>query len=116
MKHNRPPLTGIFAVEVAPQAAGAGECLLRGAASLGVRPTVVQGGRPVLEVHLFDFDGGLYGRHLRVDFLHKLRDEEKYADLATLKRQIALDVENAKAFFHRLDAKHAKERQASEKG
>ena len=116
MKHNRAPLTGIFAVEVAAQAAGAGERLLRGAASLGVRPTVVQGGRPVLEVHLFDFDGGLYGRHLRVDFLHKLRDEEKYADLATLKRQIALDVENAKAFFHRQDAKHAKERQVSEKG
>lgn len=116
MKHNRPPLTGIFAVEVAAQAAGAGERLLRGAASLGVRPTVVQGGRPVLEVHLFDFDGGLYGRHLRVDFLHKLRDEEKYADLATLKRQIALDVENAKAFFHRQDAESAKGRQASEKG
>ena len=60
--------------------------VMRGAASLGVRPTVVQGGRPVLEVHLIDFSGDLYGRHLRVDFHHKLREEEKYSDLATLTR------------------------------
>lgn len=95
MKHNRPPLTGIFAVEVS----GVGDSVLRGAASLGVRPTVTQRGRPVLEVHLLDFDGALYGRHLRVEFLHKFRDEEKYADLATLTRQIALDVENVRAYF-----------------
>lgn len=116
MKHNRPPLTGIFAVEVAVQAAAAGGRRLRGVASLGVRPTMVQGGRPVLEVHLFDFDGDLYGRHLRVDFLRKLRDEEKYADLVTLTRQIALDVEDAKAFFHRQDAKRATDTQVSERG
>ena len=104
MKHNRPPLTGIFAVEVA----GVGDRALRGVASLGVRPTVKQQGQPVLEVHLFDFDEPLYGRHVRVDFLRKFRDEEKYADLATLARQIALDVENARAFFNRQDAKTAK--------
>jgi riboflavin kinase/FMN adenylyltransferase len=101
MKHNRPPLTGIFAVSVA----GAGDQPLRGVASLGVRPTVKAQGAPVLEVHLFDFDEDLYRRHLRVDFHHKLRDEEKYADLATLTRQIGRDVENAKAFFSRHDAK-----------
>ena len=106
MKHNRPPLTGIFAVEVS----GAGDHPLRGVASLGVRPTVKQQGQPVLEVHVFDFDDELYGRHLRVDFLHKFRDEEKYADLATLTRQIALDVENAKMFFRRGDAGLVKER------
>jgi riboflavin kinase/FMN adenylyltransferase len=48
-------------------------------------------GKPVLEVHLFDFTGELYGAHLRVEFLAKLRDEEKYADLDTLKAQIARD-------------------------
>jgi riboflavin kinase/FMN adenylyltransferase len=101
MKHNRPPLTGIFAVELA----GVGGRPLRGVASLGVRPTVRQQGAPVLEVHLFDYDAELYGRHVRVSFLHKFRDEEKYSDLATLTRQIALDVENAKAYFHRQDAK-----------
>ena len=41
---------------------------------------------------------------MRVEFLHKFRDEEKYADLATLTKRIALDVENAKTFFHRRDA------------
>jgi len=104
MRHNRPPLTGIFSVTVA----GVGDQPLRGVASLGVRPTVKVQGAPVLEVHLFDFDENLYRRHLRVDFHHKLRDEEKYADLATLTRQIARDVENARAFFHRQDAKTKK--------
>jgi riboflavin kinase/FMN adenylyltransferase len=69
-----------------------------------VRPTVRVQGSPVLEVHLLDFDADLYRRHVRVEFLHKLRDEEKYADLATLTRQIARDVEDVKSYFHRRDA------------
>ena len=101
MKHNRPPLTGIFAVRLHGAAASA----LRGVASLGVRPTVKSQGAPVLEVHALDYEGDLYRRHVRVEFLHKFRDEEKYADLATLTRRIALDVENAMGFFNRLDAK-----------
>ena len=105
MKHNRPPLTGIFAVEVS----GIGDYVLRGAASLGVRPTVKQQGRPVLEVHLLDFDDVVYGKHVRVDFLHKLRDEEKYTDLATLTRQIGIDVENVRAYFDRRRADPAKQ-------
>jgi riboflavin kinase/FMN adenylyltransferase len=101
LKHNRPPLEGIFAVEVL----GAGAGVLRGAASLGVRPTVkAQGAAAVLEVYLFDFNEEIYGRHLRVQFLHKLRDEEKFADLETLKRRIALDVDNAKAYFAAVDS------------
>lgn len=101
MKHNRPPLTGIFAVSVA----GIGDSMRRGVASLGVRPTVRVHGPPTLEVHLFDFDGELYRRHVRIEFHHKLRDEEKYADLTALTRQIARDVEDAKSFFNRQDAK-----------
>ena len=97
MKHNRPPLAGIFAVRLH----GAADEPLRGVASLGVRPTVKQGGAPVLEVHILDFNGELYRRHVRVEFLHKFRDEEKYADLATLTKRIALDVENAREFFRR---------------
>jgi riboflavin kinase / FMN adenylyltransferase len=103
MKHNRPPLTGIFAVEVH----GAGDTALRGVASLGVRPTVKQNGAPVLEAYLFDFEGDIYGRHLRVDFVEKLRDEENYRDLATLTRQIGCDVENARAYFRRRDTRDA---------
>ena len=95
LQHNRPPLSGIFVVEVH----GATEAVLRGVASLGVRPTVHTNGKPVLEVHLFDFNQEIYGRHLRVDFLHKLRDEEKYPDLETLAQQIGRDVENAKNYF-----------------
>ncbi len=95
MKRNRPPLSGIFAVQVH----GVESRVYRGVASLGVRPTVARDARPSLEVHLLDFDRQIYGAHLRVDFLHKFRDEEKYADVDTLKRQIAIDVERAQAFF-----------------
>ena len=59
--------------------------------------------KPVLEVHLFEFSQQIYGRHLRVEFLQKLRDEEKYPDVATLTRQIALDVEQAKKWFEQHD-------------
>ena len=95
MKHNRPPLAGIFAVEVH----GIEGRVLPGVASLGVRPTLAHDARPCLEVHLLDFAREIYGAHLRVDFLYKFRDEQKYADVETLKRQIAVDVENARNYF-----------------
>jgi riboflavin kinase/FMN adenylyltransferase len=97
LKHNRPPLGGIFAVRV--HGAGAGDALRDGVASLGVRPTVHADGRPVLEVHLFDFAGDLYGAHLRVEFLAKIRDEERYPDLDALKAQIARDCDAARALL-----------------
>ena len=87
LRHNRPPLYGIFAVRTLD-----GQGTTRyGAASLGLRPTVDDSGRAKLEVHLFDFAGDLYGQHLRVDFLHKIRDEEKFADLDALKARIDRD-------------------------
>ncbi len=95
MKHNRPPVLGIFVVEVE----GLEARPRPGVASVGMRPTVDDSGVPVLEVHLFDFKQQIYGRHVRVRFLKKLRDEEKYAELAGLTRQIALDVEQAKQYF-----------------
>ncbi|MGV3629529.1 MAG: bifunctional riboflavin kinase/FAD synthetase [Betaproteobacteria bacterium] len=98
MKHNRPPLTGIFAVEFR-RGDGAP---VQGVASLGVRPTVkAQGAAPVLEIYLFDFKEEIYGESVSVDFLHKFRDEAKYVDLDTLKQQIARDVVDAKNFFAR---------------
>jgi len=100
MKHNRPPLAGIFAVDVH----GIEGRVLPGVASLGVRPTLARDARPCLEVHLLDFERDIYGAHLRVDFLHKFRDEQKYAGVETLRRQIALDVEDTREFFHRRDA------------
>ena len=95
MKHNKPPLSGIFAVELY----GFDGSRLPGVASLGVRPTVKQNGAATLEVHLFDFHDRIYGAHVRVDFLHKLRDEEKFPDLPALIVQIARDVADAKDFF-----------------
>lgn len=95
LKHNRPPLSGIFVVQAHAESMG----VLQGVASLGVRPTVHRNGKPVLEVHMFEFAQQIYNRHMRLDFLHKLRDEEKYPDVETLTRQIALDVENAKQWF-----------------
>jgi riboflavin kinase/FMN adenylyltransferase len=98
MKHNRPPFTGIFAVRVHGLGAGPRE----GVASLGVRPTVTDSGRHVLEVHLFDFAQDIYGQHLRVEFLAKIRDEARYADLDTLKAQIARDCDVARDIHARL--------------
>lgn len=102
-KHNRPPLSGIFAVEVEMNTRRTAGLFspdsIRGVASLGVRPTVHEHGKPVLEVYLFDFDREIYGCHLRVHFLHKLRDEEKYPDLISLTRQIERDVEDARDYF-----------------
>jgi riboflavin kinase / FMN adenylyltransferase len=96
LKHNRPPLLGIFAVELY----GLNGQPLPGVASLGVRPTVKGAdAAPVLEVHLFDFNADIYNRRVRVDFLHKLRDEEKYPDLPSLVAQIGRDVDNAKRFL-----------------
>jgi riboflavin kinase/FMN adenylyltransferase len=94
-KHNRAPLRGVFVVRVLIENGGT----LEGVASLGVRPTIKPNGKPVLEVHLFDFKQEIYGKHLRVDFLHKLRDEMKFPNLEALTKQISLDVEHAKDWF-----------------
>ncbi|HSM97598.1 MAG TPA: bifunctional riboflavin kinase/FAD synthetase [Gallionella sp.] len=99
LKHNRPPLSGIFVVQVHAEGLG----VLQGVASLGVRPTVKHDGRPVLEVHLFEFSQQIYGKHLRVEFLQKLREEEKYPDVEALTRQISLDVEHANKWFEQHD-------------
>ena len=89
------PLTGVFAVRVH----GLGGAARAGAASLGVRPTVKTGAKPLLEVFVFDFDEAVYGRRVVVEFLCKLRDEERYADLDMLTRQIRADVAQAREYF-----------------
>lgn len=71
---------------------------LPGVASLGMRPTV-DGREMLLEAHLFDFNGDLYGRHLTVEFVRKLRDEEKFASLDDLTRQMHRDAAAARALL-----------------
>lgn len=95
LKRKRLPLSGIFVVSVS----GLGDKPLPGAASLGVRPTLGAGLKPVLEVHLLDFARTIYGAHVAVNFLSKLRDEAKYDSLDLLKEQIAQDVVDTRTYF-----------------
>lgn len=95
MKHRRPALAGIFAVSVE----GLAPHPVAGVASIGVRPTVTDSGRPTLEVHLFEWNRDCYGAHLRVHFLNKQRDEAKFSSLDALTAQIARDAHDARAWF-----------------
>jgi riboflavin kinase/FMN adenylyltransferase len=88
------PLWGIFAVRVS----GAGLADYPAVSSLGTRPTV-NGTDPLLEVHLFDFDGDLYGQHLDVDFVARLRDEQKFESLDALVAQMNRDAAAARTIL-----------------
>jgi riboflavin kinase/FMN adenylyltransferase len=92
LKRRVAPLDGIFAVRVRGIAAEP----MPGVASLGIRPTI-GGEEPLLEVHVFDFDGDLYGKRLTVEFVVRLRGEEKFSDLETMVRQMQADAEAARA-------------------
>ena len=82
------PVHGIFAVRVG---IGDGPCSWPGVASLGYRPTVNAVREPLLEAHLFDFSGDLYGQRIGVEFVRKLRDEEKFDGLDALTAQMRKD-------------------------
>ena len=88
------PAAGVYAVR-AGLGEGDGMRWLEGAANLGWRPTI--GGSDLrLEAHLFDFDGDIYGRHLRVAFIEHLRPEQRFSGLDALKAQIAEDCRRAR--------------------
>lgn len=95
VRRKRLPISGVFVVSVS----GVGAQPIPGAANIGVRPTVKEGLKPMLEVHLLDFDRDIYGTHVDVNFLHKLRDEAKFDSLDALKDQIARDVADVRAYF-----------------
>ena len=92
MRHNRPPLKGVFAVKFQNHF---------GVANLGIRPSIKGETKLQLEVHLLNFSSDLYGQHVSVIFLKKLRDEKKFKSLDELKEQIKLDVIEAKLFFEK---------------
>ncbi len=96
LKRHRTPLNGVYIVEVLID----GE-RLPGAANVGVRPTVGDLVQPILEVHLLDWEGDLYGRRITVEFLDKIREEYRFPDVEALTRQIQRDVETARRFFAR---------------
>ncbi len=95
MKHRKPALSGVYTVAVE----GLAPTPVPGVASIGLRPTVTDAGRPRLEVHLFDWNRDCYGAHLRVHFLAKQRDERKFESLDALTAQIARDADDARAWF-----------------
>ena len=90
MRHERPALSGVYAVKLDG---------LPSVANLGIRPTIVGVPKLLLEVHVLDFADDLYGQHVRVEFLHKIRDEMKFDSLDALKTQITKDVAVARSFF-----------------
>ncbi len=91
----RSPLSGVYAVEVD----GIDGSRRPGVANVGVRPTVGDLSQAILEVHLLDFQGDLYGRKITVIFRQKLRNEVKFDGIPALREQIARDIAQAKAIF-----------------
>ncbi len=73
--------------------------------SVGTRPTV-DGAEPLLEAHLFDFDGDLYGQRIEVEFVARLRDEERFEGLDALRRQMDLDAERARTILGLHEQRH----------
>ena len=90
---NRLPVSGVYIVKIEY-----GNNLYEGIANMGIRPTV-GGQNPVLEVHIFDFSGNLYGQKINVEFLKKIRDEKKFEGLEELKDQIFKDIAFAKEYL-----------------
>ena len=90
MRHERPALTGVYAVKLDG---------LNAVANLGVRPTIAGVPKLLLEVHVLDFNSDLYGKHVHVEFMHKIREEMKFESLDALKAQIAADIIVARHYF-----------------
>ncbi|MEH0164554.1 bifunctional riboflavin kinase/FAD synthetase [Roseateles microcysteis] len=107
--HDKPAAQGIFAVRVHGLADGPAD----GVASLGVRPTVEDAGRVLLEVHCLDWPAelgpdGAYGKLVRVELLHKLRDEARFDGLPALTEAIRQDVAQARAYLAQEAASYVK--------
>ena len=93
MFHNRPPIKGVFAVKLDENV---------GVANLGTRPTITGISKLHLEVHVLNFSKDLYGQHVHITFLKKIRDEIKFQSIEALKEQIKKDIINAEIFLKKL--------------
>jgi riboflavin kinase/FMN adenylyltransferase len=94
LRRRQSAVTGIFAVRVHGLAEGVKDAV----ASVGTRPTF-NGTKPLLEVHIFDFDSDIYGQYIHVDFIGRLRNEVKYDNVADLVAQMHRDADNAKSLL-----------------
>ncbi|MBT8525304.1 bifunctional riboflavin kinase/FAD synthetase [Polynucleobacter paneuropaeus] len=97
LHHRKPATSGIFVAQVH----GLSDKPLPAVSSLGVRPTVEDEGRVLLETHVFDYDQDAYGKVVTVELLEKIRDEEKYSNLNTLTHAIAADAQHARNYFQK---------------
>ena len=88
-------MRGVYAVRVE----GLEETAIPGVANIGIRPTVEDDQRYLLEVHLFGFDRSVYGEHIAVEFVRKLRDEKRFENFEALRQQILLDADEARAIL-----------------
>ena len=96
-------VSGIYAVRVYGVDVAGGSAVV-GAASVGVRPTVTQNGQPLLEVFLIDFQGDLYGRRVVVEFVKRIRPEEKFDSLEVLTAQMHRDIQAVREVFQKARA------------
>lgn len=95
LKNIVPALSGVFAVELMH-----GSKVYHAVANVGCRPTLEKGVSPILEVHIFDYSGSLYGEYVDVEFCYFIREERKMSGLDELQMQIQADKEDAQRFFH----------------
>ena len=91
------PLSGVYAVNISGIHSDISR-VWHGVANIGTRPTV-DGTTCLLEIHFFDFDQDIYGQHIQVSFIRKLRDEKKYDSWEALRQQILKDANEARNFF-----------------
>lgn len=99
MLRRNTPMAGVFAVTMT----GLDGKTYQGVANLGNRPTFDGGAKAVLETHLFNFSGDIYGRYVEVHFKAKIRDEIRFANFEALQAQIKLDVQAAQQIFTHLN-------------
>jgi len=92
----RAPLSGVFVVRVSMD-----DLRVNGIANVGTRPTIGGLVRPLLEVHLLDWSGDLYGRRIEVEFVQKVREERRFADVEALVSRIQADITSAREYFAR---------------
>jgi riboflavin kinase/FMN adenylyltransferase len=95
MQRKNAPIRGVFAVTMR----GLSELPLPGVANVGVRPTLAGDETVLLETHLLDFNGGLYGKRVEVEFHHKLREERRFSGIQELRTQIEKDITAARHYF-----------------
>lgn len=100
----RAPLEGVYIVVMEIEHGGAWR-RLPGVANVGVRPTLGDPAKPVLEVHLLDFDQQIYGKRVKIEFLEKVREEKKFDSLGALRAAVEQDVIAAGAYFDKAGAR-----------